>query len=189
MSALQDRLRELKPRMPIDRTRLDEECAGQAVLYNEVGEIVAELKRDARTAKDFVDRERSRIRKEIRENPGAHGISKLTESALEDGVNTHPDYLKACQQYAEAQYLSDLGASLITSAEERKSMIKDAVTLYIHEYYSTKDDLAPQKSNMQQVTEDGINRIRRQAAQEQQSEARNDAQKEENTGVGSNERE
>jgi len=183
MSALQDRLRELKTRLPIDRTRLDEECAGQASLYNEVGEIVAELKRDARTARDFVDRERSRLRKEIRGNPGAHGISKLTESALEDGVNTHPDYIKAQQSCTEAQYLADLSGTLAIAAEERKSMIKDAVTLFVHEYYSTKDDLAPQKTNMQQVTEDEINRIRRQAAVEQQAET----QREENTGVGSNE--
>lgn len=185
MSTLQDRLRELKTRLPIDRTRLDEECAGQASLYNEIGEIVAELKRDARTAKDFVDRERSRLRKEIRENPGLHGISKLTESALEDGVNTHPDYIKAQQNYAEAQYLADLSATLVTAAEERKSMIKDAVTLFVHEFYSTKDDLGSAKANMQAVTEDQINQIRRQAAQEQQT----DAQREENTGVGSNERE
>lgn len=185
MSSLQDRLRELKAKVPIDRTRLDEECAGQAVLYGEIGEFVAELKRDARVSKDFVDQERSRLRKEIRENPQNYGISKLTESALEDAFTTNVDYRKALTAYAEAQYLADCAVTLLTAAEERKSMIKDAVTLYVHEYYSTKDDLAPQKVDMQKVTESEINNLRRQAAAEQQ----NDAQREEKTGVGSNDRE
>lgn len=184
MSALQERLRELKARLPINRTRLDEECAGQAVLFNEIGEFVAEIKRDARSAKDLVDLERSRLRKEIRDNPGQFGVAKLTESALEDAVNTHADYRKALTTYTEAQYLADVANILVTAAEERKSMIKDAVTLFVHEYYSTKDDLAPQKTNMTQVTEDSINNLRRRTAVEQQNESHI-----EDIGVGSNERE
>lgn len=183
MSALQDRLRELKARLPIDRTRLGEECAGQAVLFGEIGEFVSELKRDARTAKDFLDLERSRVRKGIRENPGGAGISKLTESALEDAVITHDDYRKALTAYTEAQYLADCANVLITAAEERKSMIKDAVTLYVHEWYSTKDDLAPQKVDLNKVTEDRINDLRRSSAAQREQES----QGEENTGVGANE--
>lgn len=183
MSALQDRLRELKTRLPIDRTRLDEECSGQAVLYDEIGEFVAELKRDARTAKDFLDLERSRVRRGIRENPGSVGIAKLTESALEDAVITHDDYRKALTAYTEAQYLADCANVLMTAAEERKSMIKDAVTLYVHEWYSTKNDLAPQKVELNKVTEDRINDLRRSSAADREQ----DAQREENTGVGTNE--
>ena len=183
MSVLQDRLRELKSRMPIDRTRLDEECVGQAAMYADIGEFVSELKRDARNAKDFLDLEHSRLRKAIRENPGAYGIAKLTESALEDGVITHDDYRRALQSATEAQYLADCANVLIAAAEQRKSMIKDAVALYIHEYFSTKDDMAPQKVGMRKVTEERINDLRRGTAVEHEKEA----QREENTGVGSNE--
>lgn len=183
-SVLSDRLREFKARLPINRTRLDEECAGQAVLYNEIGEFVAELKRDARTAKDNVEFEHSQLRKKFRENPGAFGIAKLTESSLEDAVVTDPQYRQALSAYAEAQYLADMASTLIAAAEERKSMIKDAVTLFVHEYYSTKDDLAPQKSTLIEVTEESINKVRRQSALDQQNDSHS-----EDVGVGSNERE
>lgn len=142
MSDLSARLQGFRSALRIDGSKLGEECLGQAVLYNQIGELVSEIKRTARTSKDTLDFTEARLKKEARANPGQFGIQKVTEAALDEAVKTHDEYRSAQKEYGDAQYLADCAAVLLTSAEQRKSMLKDAVSMAIHELYSSHHDLS-----------------------------------------------
>jgi len=161
---IKERLDAIRARMPIDRMRLDEECVHQAAFYAEVGELVSELKRDYRVTKDRADYVAADLRHKARTNPGSFGIMKVTNDAIQDAVTIHPEYIKAQQEFLDAQYLAECASVLLVSAEQRKSMVKDAVSLFVHEYYSTRQDMTPEKNTLSNIGEEDITNLRRRNA-------------------------
>jgi len=167
---IREKLESIRARMPISRERLDEECVYQAAFYAEVGDFVSQLKHEARQAKDRADFVAADLRDKARKNPGSFGISKVTIDAIEDAVVIHPEYQKASKFYLDTQYLADCASVLLAAAEQRKSMVKDAVSLFVHEYYSTKQDLTPERKVMSTVGEQDIVELRRKNAAQRQEE-------------------
>lgn len=179
MSDFSSRLTQFRQALRIDGTQLGEECLGQATLYNQIGELVAEIKKAARTSKDTMDFTEARLKKDARANPGLYGIQKTTEPALDEAVKTHQEYRQTQQEYAEAQYLADCANVLLTSAEQRKSMIKDAVSMAIHELYSSHHDLSKDQRGLTKaqgtVNEQDINDLRRKNAKAREDESQQEA--------------
>lgn len=175
MSQLSERLHGFRDRLKIDGSRLGEECLGQAVLYNQIGELVAQVKYASRIAKDTLDFTEARLKKEARANPGLFGIQKVTESALEEAVKTHDEYRSAQKEYGDLQYLADCATVLLTSAEQRKSMLKDSVSMAIHELYSTQHDLSQDQNQLvsaqAKVNEEDVMNIRRANARARELES------------------
>ncbi len=174
MGELSQRLVGFRTSLKIDGTKLGEECLGQAVLYEQIGQLVADIKRTARTAKDTLDFTEARLKKEARQDPGKFGIPKVTESALDEAVKTHEEYLSAQKEFGDAQYLADCANVLLTSAEQRKSMLKDAVSMSIHQLYSSQHDLTGDQHRLVRATSDvheqDIVNLRRETAQARQQE-------------------
>jgi len=181
MSDLSDRLTSFRSSLKIDGSNLGEECMGQAVLYEQIGQVVADIKKIARAAKDTMEFTAARLKKEARTNPGQFSIVKITESALDEAVRVHTEYQMAQQDYAEAQYLSDCATVLLAAAEQRKSMLKDSVSLAIHQLYSSQHDLSKSRNQLAgaqgEVHEQDVNEVRRANAAARVDEAQ---QEEEN---------
>lgn len=167
---LKEKLEEIRARMPIDRMQLDVECGQQAAFYAEVGELVTELKREFRVTKDRADYIAADLRDKARKNPGAFGIMKVTNDAIQDAVSIHPEYREAQEAFLEAQYLAECASVLLVSVEQRKSMVKDAVSLFVHEYYSTKQDMTPEKNVLSNIGEEDIVQMRRKNAVSREKE-------------------
>jgi hypothetical protein len=172
MEELKAKLLEFKAALPLDPNSLDTECVNHATLYDDIGTFVADLRQTARVAKNHLDFTFARLRKEIRENPAKFGVSKATGDAVDDAAKAHKDYADALQDYSDKLYLSDCGGVLKESAEHRKANLRDAVSLYVHNYYKAGPD-AYAKSMMSEVEEEDLKKHRRKLrAAQRESEAK-----------------
>lgn len=172
MSEYSIQLEAFKKQLPVDRTQLGEECLNQPTLYWQIGELVSGIKSNARIMKDNLEFVTARLKKDARQNPGMFGIAKVTESALDEAIHVHNDYRDAVKKYSEAQYLSDCASVLLASVEQRKSMLREAVSLTIHELYSAQQDMSGDRAALlkaeSNVTEDEIRQARSAARREHQ---------------------
>jgi hypothetical protein len=167
---LKAKLAEFRSALPIDPNALDQECVRHANLYDDIGQFVATLRENARIAKNHLDFTFAKLRKEIRANPAGFGVAKLTGDAVDDAARAHKDYVAALQDYSDKLYLSDCGGVLKESAEHRKANLRDAVSLYVHNYYKAGPDTYA-KNMMGEVSEDDLNRHRRERAAAKQRAA------------------
>lgn len=179
MDNIKEQLARFKAELPIDRDRLDEEVVGQASLYESVGSFVMALKRDARVKKEHLDFVKANMRSKIRGNPGAHGVSKPTVDAIEDASLTSSEYRKAFAEYSDAQYLADVGFVLLDAAGHRKSTLRDAVSLFVHQYYMSSQDMNPQRKAVAKVSEDEVLTHRQQLAAQRSEDTKEDNSSEE----------
>lgn len=138
---INDIIDDIKSRMPVDRSQLEMECERQASFYDEVGDQYALARAEARSAEGRLKETKARLNMEVRRNPAAFGLDKVTETAAENVVLIHPDYIKALEESNNWQWIADRLGSEIIALTERKSMISDLVSLFCTNYYSSSKDL------------------------------------------------
>jgi hypothetical protein len=161
-----DAINDLRGRLQINQFDLENECVNQPELYDEVGQLATEAKSFARSAKDNLDYTRAMVESEIRKNPESFGVVKVTESSVDAAVTIDQRYVDASRKYIDAQRLSDSLSVLQSAAEQRKSMIKDLVSLYIYSYYQKQQsaDMGGERKNVESSTVDEIVAKRREMA-------------------------
>jgi len=167
-----------RERLPLDRIELEKECCDQAIVYDEIGSWVAEIRSRAKTAKEHVSFVEADLSLKIRKNPANFGLpadKKPTEGTIVSTVTIHEDYQKAVGDYIEADRFANEVAVLLTAAEQRKSGLRDLVRLYINNYYS-QDDTGLDTSGWEQG-EKAIQDLRRRK-QEGQEEVKEDHREE-----------
>jgi hypothetical protein len=153
-------LEELKKKLSIDQYGLETECTGQPELYETAGELMVNAKSAARTSKDYLDFVKADLSFKIRSNP---------ENGVDSTVVVQHEYRKAQAEYIEAQELADSFSVLLTAVEQRKSMLKDLVTLFVYNYYSDTHEMSSERQAMNPVTKEQIINKRREAARDRQS--------------------
>lgn len=132
--------------LPVDQYDLPEECAQQPVVYDEIGEWVAEVKARAKIAKEHVDFVKAGLSLKIRKNPTSYGLKeKPTEGAITVAITLEEDYRLAFKESIEVDTLASEANVLLTSAEQRKSSIRDLVRLYCNNYYANNDKLSKEE--------------------------------------------
>ena len=125
-----------KNRVSIDEFALERELREQPLLYLEIAEIASQLKADSKQAKAELDLVKAKAGAEIRENPDKFGIAKVTEAAITAAITTHKSVVEAGTRLLDLEADADIFSSILSAAEQRKSMLRDLVSLYIHKYYS-----------------------------------------------------
>lgn len=158
-------LSDLRAKLPIDQFELETECCKQPLIYDEVGEWVALVKAKARTAKGHVGFVEADLSLRIRQNPEKFQLSgKPTVDAVTATVKVHSEYMKAFQDFVEAERLANEASTLLESVSERKSSVRDLVRLWISHYYDKTDEVNGEEwRNAQSEIED----IRRKKAEEE----------------------
>ncbi|MHA1591484.1 MAG: hypothetical protein ACTSUP_03335 [Candidatus Heimdallarchaeaceae archaeon] len=136
MNKEMEELKQLRSRLEIDEYALEKECRDQPCLYAEIGELYVVAKGGARTAKENVDFVRAALDGMIRSDPGKYGLQKVTEGAISSAILLTEEYRSAQVDYLSKQEVSDAFQILLSSAEQRKSMLRDLASLYIYNYYS-----------------------------------------------------
>lgn len=135
-------LEDFRMRLPLDRLELEKECCDQAIIYDEIGSWVAEIKSRAKIAKEHVSFVEAELSLKIRKNSADFDLpvdKKSTEGTIMSTVIVHEDYQKAVSDYLEADRFANEVAVLLVSAEQRKSGLRDLVRLYVNNYYSQDD--------------------------------------------------
>ena len=166
-----DLLNELKSRLPVDQYNLEVECRNQPALLEEVGEIAAEVKRRSRAAKEHLEYVKADLSTKIRRSPETYGMSKVTDASVMTSVVLQSEYQKAVEEMLDAMEQADSFSTLLVAVEQRKSLIRDVVSLFIHEYYSSQK-LINEEHNLGKVTEEQIikQRIENAKKEEESSE-------------------
>ncbi len=145
-------LEDFRIRLPLDRLELEQECCDQAIIYDEIGSWVAEVRSRAKIAKEHVSFVEAELSLKVRKNPADFGLpvdKKPTEGTIVSTVTTHEDYQEAVSDHIEADRFANEAAVLLAAAEQRKSGLRDLVRLYVNNYYS-KDDTGFDTSGWEQ---------------------------------------
>ena len=156
------KLEELRAKLPIDKFNLDEECRNQAVLYDEVGDLRTKTRDEFHRAENKLNFVKSDLYMKIRHDPAKYGIDKITEASLEAAINLQPEFIEAQEDLIDAGGLSDSFGNLLNAVEQRKSMLKELVSLFLVQYYHEKQDkdLVKTAQKMNEGTEEEITKLR-----------------------------
>jgi hypothetical protein len=165
---LREQLSKLKERLPIDPLQLERECMGQPALYTEAGELASTARAEAKQAKEHLEFTKAQLSAKIRGDTDKYVVGKVTEASIDSAIITHEEYVKAVAESINASRLADDLSVLQTAVEQRKSMIRDLVQLFIHSYYSNNQDMTNEQGKLGGVTKEQIVQKRIQTAQERE---------------------
>jgi len=152
-------LTDLRERIEVDRNELELEEEKQTSIHLEVGDLRVEAKRTVRQLEVDIKFLRSYLDGMIRENPGNYGIAKITGTAVDSAIMRNGEYREMENKLIDAQTISDHFQILLSTVEERKSLLKDLVSLYIYNYYS-QNSHSGEKNKMQELAEERLLRFK-----------------------------
>ena len=125
----------LRARLKINLQTLHEECAEQALLFEEASQLTTEAKVALAHAQLERDKTKANTELDIRANPDNYGLTKVTEGSVSAALTSSP-VVVACEETIikqDEQYRTVL--ALVGALEQRRSMLNSAVSLYVHSYF------------------------------------------------------
>ena len=140
--------------MEFDKLALDDEAVVQARLTSLWTTVQARLKKISAKAKKNLTTVEGRKGLEVRKDYKNYGFefkADLKEKPIQAIVDGMPEVEKAFDAYLEAEHRKDVVSGIVSSLEQRKTMIRLAGDLWIKEYYA-KDSFST--SNMGNVVEE-----------------------------------
>jgi len=120
----------------IDPEALDVEWLQQASLFLKYSEAAAQARREVDRLKEKLDVVRAKLDKEIRENPGAFGVKKITESVVSNTIAIQEAYREVYKELIDAKYEADLLGKVVLAFDQRKSALENLVRLYGQGYFA-----------------------------------------------------
>lgn len=121
----------------LDKHNLDEEWTNQPALYWKSAENLAHARAAYERAKTETKVVEAELDKEIRTNPAAHGLEKITEPAIKNTINLNPKYRKAVDDEILKMHIKDLYEAEIYTLDNRKKALENLVQLHLANYYSS----------------------------------------------------
>ena len=169
-TALMDQLRQ---RARINRTQLELECSEQPHWFYQAGRLKAEAKAEASRCKVARDWTRANVETDIRKNPEAHGLVKVTEASVQAAVTLDGRTQQAETDLIEAERVFHDLTALRDAWEQRRSMLSDEVDMRIQESFGSPVG-SPQQGRMspQQQADrlSAVHRLRERAAEQEASQ-------------------
>lgn len=120
----------------IDESALDVEWLEQPKLMLKYTRHEADCKKKLQEAKTAVDLIQADLDKEIRTDPDAFELPKVTETAISNAIKTHTDFKKAQQDVHEAQYEVDIAIAAVRSIYGKKEALENLVRLHGQQYFA-----------------------------------------------------
>ena len=131
----------------IDQHRLDYEWLRQAEMYHAAALKQADARREVEYAKQALDVTRADLALEIRKDPSAYGVEKVTEATLEALVTTQPEAKAAAAALHEARHTADMHGAAVASLDHKKRALENLTDLFARDYFAepqAKTDAAKQ---------------------------------------------
>jgi hypothetical protein len=120
----------------IDESALDIEWLRQPELTMKYGLEAAQKRKDMDLAKERLDFIRSKLDKEIRENPESRGLVKVTEAAIQNAILLQPEYQSASSDYISAKYEYEIVMVAVKALEAKKAALENLVRLHGQLYFA-----------------------------------------------------
>jgi hypothetical protein len=122
--------------LDIDLLALEEEWVNQPQAFFMASARLARQRERLDAFKGALSVARADADKEIRDDPEAHGLTKVTEAAVANAVNNHQDVRTMEKKVREQQYKVHLCAGAVDAYEHRKRALESLVKLQGMEYYA-----------------------------------------------------
>lgn len=119
-----------------DKHKLDEELQAQPKMYFEHAVMLADARRDyeqAEAAKDLVWAELDR---DVRSDPAAFGVDKITEAVVKETITRSKKYQKAVAEVIDKRHDMDIAQAGATALDHRKRGLEKAVELWLSDYWA-----------------------------------------------------
>lgn len=120
----------------VNQYELDKEWVHQPLLMIAYGQSEARAKLASDMSKERVEVIRASLSKNIRENPQAYDLSKVTETAIENNIQVSDEYLDAVQKMLDARYEYELARAATTAIATKKEALENLVKLYGMQYFA-----------------------------------------------------
>ncbi len=120
----------------IDETALDVELLEQPILMKKYGDVVSEARKELDYMKEQLDAVKAELSKEIRADPDAFGLGKITENLVADTIILQDSYKKAAEEVVEAQYRYGMAKSAFDAIASRKDTLDGLIKLYGMQYFA-----------------------------------------------------
>jgi len=156
-------IKSIKARLPIDPYQLDVEVAKQPLLFEEVSSAASSARGESKREKELAEITRAEVTLKVRRDPSAlipEGV-KVTESTIVDTVIMEKEYTLAKEKWLDAEEIASALDALQKTVEQRKSMLRDLVTLFTFRYYEAKEREPIKSKALNEDKEEKISDIRR----------------------------
>lgn len=158
---------DFKKDLKLDQYDLVQCALEQPELFAHWADKWADAVRTRDNLKDNLALVRGQCDQEIRESPSEFGWAKLekspTEAFISSAVVTHKDYVKANEEFQDAQHNVNVMMVAKEAFEQRRKMIEVLTQLYTSSYYSGNkkfdkgyQEALPVEASAQQT--DGLNK-------------------------------
>jgi len=127
--------------LSIDGFSLEEECANQPVLYDIIATEYSHIYCFVQRVKVQLEEIRAEIGQKIRIDPDAFGLSKITESSLNELITIDKDVVETKRVLNDAIELSMEVKGLLDAYEHRRSMLSNEVQLRLSGLGSKMSDV------------------------------------------------
>jgi hypothetical protein len=133
--------------LDISLDKLEEDCQRQPQLLFIWGTKLAQVKKDAKVAKNNLKMTAAKLDKEIRADPDSKGLEKITEKAVELCILDQPEYQDAQAILLEAEYEEDVLQAFVSALYDKSGELEKLIKLHGQMYWSKPDTSGSPKSN------------------------------------------
>lgn len=120
----------------IDENALDVEWLQQASLTFHYSKNAAFQRKQLDLVKENLNVVRAELDREIRNDPEAFDIAKVTEAALTAAIISHKRYKEANNAYLEAKYEADIADAAVRALQDKRSALENLVKLHAAQYFA-----------------------------------------------------
>lgn len=120
----------------INKHKLDMEWQRQPRMYHEIADKLAEAECEVDRLKGVLELVEAKLELEIRRDPSAFGIKKISNPAVEKAIIVDDDYQQALEDYHKAKRIARHLQADARYLEHRKSAIEHLSKLRLIDYWA-----------------------------------------------------
>lgn len=120
----------------IDETALDVEWLDQPDKMLKISTELAKAKFELDIALDNLDQVKSKLDKDIRSDPDAYELPKVTDVIVGSAIIRQDEYKEANQEVIQARYNWQIAKGAVDAFEQRKNALENLVRLYGQQYFA-----------------------------------------------------
>lgn len=125
-----------KADVQIDVDALDIEWVEQPSLMAQYCAYSAECRKEMDRAKEQVEICKAKLDRQVRSDPGAFGLKKITEGAVASAIVESAEYQECQQEYIDARYEYDLSVTAVRAIDQKKTALENLVRLHAASYFA-----------------------------------------------------
>ena len=122
--------------LAIDQHKLDREWLRQPELYFKYANKLADRRNEYDSAKTKLTLTEARVSSEVRANPDGYELTKTTEGAIQNVVQSHVDVVEATTNLRVCRHAVDVISAAVEALDHRRRALENLVRLHAANYFS-----------------------------------------------------